>query len=108
MAGRGMGLGGPCLPCRRGHRRYRRTAPVRRIGRLPVAGWRRRESSPAAPLYRVAEARGYKGAAGTYRLRAPGRLGRTVQIGILIRDRPGDTADTAAGGILLQSSGGPP
>src|SRR5260370_33949680 len=97
MARPAMALAGPGLPCRRGHRRYGRTAPVRRIGRLPVAGWRRRESSPAAPLYRVAEARGHKGEAGTYRLRAPGRPGRTVQLGILIRDRPADTADQAGG-----------
>src|SRR5258708_32098962 len=97
MARPAMALAGPGLPCRRGHRRYGRTAPVRRIGRLPIAGWPRRESSPAAPLYRVAEARGDKGEAGTYRLRAPGRPGRAVQIGILISDRPGDTSDTAVG-----------
>src|SRR5258708_39857000 len=101
MARPAMALAGPCLPCRRGHRRYGRTAPVRRIGRLPVAGWRRRESSPAAPLYRVAEARGYKAEAGTYRWSAPGRPGRTVATGILTSERPGATANTAAWRIVI-------
>src|SRR5229473_2337078 len=79
----------PWTVCRREHRRCVRTAPARRIARRPAAGWRRRESSPAAPLCRAAEGRAYRGEAGTCEGSGVGGAPLIDRTCILIRDRRG-------------------